>query len=116
MDSDLVILVGIPVVCAFTARCFKAWLQYKEKRDLILSSRVPQVTDDKTFAELRNEIIHVRAVSNEYDLSIQHTLDEIVRRLEYLEAKSTANVPIPRPAPPAPQEEQITINGSATRI
>lgn len=57
----------------------------------------------KRIDALRDEIARLRDTSTQYDVSIQHTLDDLQRRVENLESRKGAGAM--RPIMEAPEQE-----------
>ena len=109
MGGDVLPVAIVAIV--FSYLIVKSALRVVERRIELRSQQRSTPLSDQTIAELKKEITDVRHVANEYDLSIQHTLDNIVRRLDNLESQHlTSNSPT-RPYTPAPQEEQRVFAG-----
>jgi len=89
MDHNYLVLVILAAV--FGSITFKNWMKFQQRKFEILQSRPIVRVDDTTMSELRNEIARVSDTATLYDMSIQHTLDEILRRLEYLESQRSSD-------------------------
>jgi TolA-binding protein len=68
--------------------------------------------NDPTVARLEDEIKRVRETSNQYDLSIQHTLEDIQQRLDSIERKGgTALSATKEYKPTAIDQPEVLKNG-----
>jgi hypothetical protein len=103
-------IFGVPVISWTCVRMFKLWIAHQERKiELLGHSQAPSV-DAQSIIELRNDIRRVSDVATNYDMSIQHSLDQIQRRLDFLESKSTIGQS-PNRATYSPPVEQVIIIG-----
>jgi len=103
------VVIGVPVISVFAVGAFKAYLQHQERKLQIMGAGVKTNFDDSTAAKLRDEIMQVRQVANEYDLAIQHTLDQILKRLDFLESQRGVKLQHVRSAAPLAQDDVVTV-------
>jgi hypothetical protein len=86
----------------------KIWTDH-EQRKLEILHMTGALPNTSSFSELKAEIERVRATSNEYDLSIQHTLDEIQQRLAAIESDRTSYRALGETIIPSTVESERTV-------
>jgi hypothetical protein len=117
MDDNLTavaivfVVIGVPVLSVFAGNAYKSWLMHQERKLQFKTPQKDKALDEPTVVQLRNEIMQVRQVANEYDLSIQHTLDQIQRRLDFLESERRTKVTYARSSTDSPTVEQSITAG-----
>ncbi len=77
---------------------FLVWTYHKRKMEEIKLQKQGYMTDEvrKEFAAMRAEIQSLRETATQYDISLENTLQQVERRLSYLER---------RPSLPAQESE-----------
>lgn len=92
MDPDhIVALVPIvAIVCAIGSKVIKNYLAFKERA---LAMRLQHSNGGdadiaRQLQELRQEIAQLRDTSTSYDLSIDHQLQQLERRMQFMEGKN----------------------------
>jgi hypothetical protein len=89
--DHLVFLVPIvAIVSGIGASVIKRYLAFKE-RELEMRLRHSNGGDadiTRQLQELRQEIAHLRDTTTSYDLSIDHQLQQLERRMQYMENKN----------------------------
>lgn len=96
MDFFAFILV-IPVTAiAFGVghEMLKSVLRHRERKLEIMASSEGAAGETivQQIQELRDELARLRDTSTQYDISIQHTLEDLQRRMQHVENKHAAGV------------------------
>ena len=95
----ILVIALVPVVAilgAFTAGIIKIVLGHKERRAKIRDEatiRVNSSLRDEVEA-LRRELAQLRDTATQYDVSIQHTLEELQQRMSRMEARGKPGAPL----------------------
>jgi TolA-binding protein len=105
--GELIPIVGIvSVACVIIAKMAFRF----EERKLQIRGEIQNTGSDSVRSEvetLRQELARLRDTSTQYDISIQHTLEDVQQRLERVEAKGSVSSRT-TPAGDANQESVIT--------
>jgi hypothetical protein len=112
--GDNVIDLVVPVVLFgswVVPAVFSRWTKYKLRLAEINTTRTSGKSVSVDIAALRAEIEAMRATTTEYDLSLEKTLTELRRRIDFLEAsRSSERVYADyQPKTSADEEEQSNI-------
>jgi hypothetical protein len=100
----------VAIVGGFLSTIIQQWIKHAERMAELKCSQVNTKIDEPALDSLRKEISQVRSVATEYDLSIQHTLDQIQQRLDFLESQVPERRSYSGPAVSKPSEEQIVLH------
>jgi TolA-binding protein len=93
--QTVLVLPALAIVGLITAGIIKTVLKFTERKAEIQAQASGAGNDSlRTEMEaLRQEVARLRDTSTQYDISIQHSLEDMQRRLEFLENKRSASTP-----------------------
>lgn len=106
------LVTGIAIVGSLGAVIARMWFRHEERKlQLRSQGGVSQETDSlrTEFDALRTELARLRDTSTQYDISIQHTLEDMQQRLERVESRRAVTMPATREE--APAQETVIARG-----
>jgi TolA-binding protein len=89
---ELVLAIPIiAIVMSMSQKMLHSYMDYKVKMRQNIGFSGIDVSADlgRRIEQLQSEMDRMRSITTEYDLSIQHTLEDVQHRLEVVETKSS---------------------------
>jgi hypothetical protein len=108
--QTVLVLPALAIVGGITAGVVKMILQHVEKKAVIKTQSAGTADDSlrDDFEALRQEVARLRDTSTQYDISIQHTLDDLQYRVSTLESRKRNGSAAARAA--KDEEANVVIN------